>query len=139
LKAGLISPEDAVKLWDRVGPMLQRVVDHTEGELQPEDFLDNIVNNYMNLWLAVEDKEIIMAMVTQVIHYPRKKVLRVIAIAGKDFKEIHKEFNDMIESFAIQAGCSSLELWGRKGWKKMLPDWDSNYMVFTKGLTERMH
>jgi hypothetical protein len=138
LKAGLISPEDAVKIWDRVGPMLQKVVDHTEGELQPEDFLDNIVNKYMHLWLAVEDADILMAMVTQIIEYPRRKTLRIIALSGKNFKETHSQFNDMIESFAIQAGCSGLELWGRKGWKKMLPDWESNYIVFTKNLKERM-
>ena len=138
MTAGLISPEDAVKIWDRVGPMLQKVVDHTEGELQPEDFLDNIVNKYMHLWLAVEDADILMAMVTQIIEYPRRKTLRIIALSGKNFKETHSQFNDMIESFAIQAGCSGLELWGRKGWKKMLPDWESNYIVFTKNLKERM-
>ena len=138
MKAGLISPEDAVKIWDKVGPMLQKVVNHTEGELLPEDFLDNIVNGYMHLWLSVEDTEIIMAMVTQIIEYPRRKTLRIIAIAGKNFKETHSQFNDMIESFAIQTGCSGLELWGRKGWKKMLPDWESNYIVFTKNLKERM-
>ena len=85
MKAGLISPEDAVKIWDRVGPMLQKVVDHTEGELQPEDFLDNIVNKYMHLWLAVEDADILMAMVTQIIEYPRRKTLRIIALSGKNF------------------------------------------------------
>ena len=138
MKAGLISPEDAVKIWDKVGPMLQKVVDHTEGELLPEDFLDNIVNGYMHLWLSVEDTEITMVMVTQIIEYPRRKTLRIIAIAGENFKETHSQFNDMIESFAIQAGCSGLELWGRKGWKKMLPYWESNYIVFTKNLKERM-
>ena len=76
MRAGLISPEDAVQLWDRVGPMLQKVVDQTEGELLPDDFLDNIINNYMHLWLAVEDTEITMAMVTQIIEYPRRKTLR---------------------------------------------------------------
>lgn len=138
MKAGLISPEDAVKIWHRVEPMLQKVVDHTEGELQPEDFLENIVNKYMHLWLSVEDTEITMAMVTQIIEYPRRKTLRIIAISGKNFKKTHSQFNDIIESFAIQTGCSGLELWGRKGWKKMLPDWENNYIVFTKNLKERM-
>jgi hypothetical protein len=32
-----------------------------------------------------------------------------------------------------------MELWGRKGWKKMLPDWKDSYTVFTKELKERMH
>ena len=66
-----------------------------------------------------------------------KKVLRVISIAGSDFKRLY-EFNDMVESFAIRTGCSGMELWGRKGWKKLLPDWESNYIVYTKDLKHRM-
>ena len=92
MRAGLISPEDAVQLWDRVGPMLQKVVDQTEGELLPDDFLDNIINNYMHLWLAVEGTEITMAMVTQIIEYPRRKTLRIIALAGENFKETHSQY-----------------------------------------------
>jgi len=91
------------------------------------------------LWVAVEDGNIIISMVTQFIEYPQKKILRVTDIAGERFLEAHKKFNDMFESFAITNDCSALELWGRKGWKKMLPEWDSKYIVFTKDLTKRMH
>lgn len=78
-------------------------------------------------------------MVTQVIHYPQKQVLRVIALSGERFKEVHDTFISMVESFAIRIGCSALELWGRKGWKKLLPEWNDSYTVFTKDLKERMH
>jgi len=76
-------------------------------------------------------------MVTQIVTYPQKKILRVISIAGSDFKRLY-EFNDMVESFAIKTGCSGMELWGRKGWKKLLPDWESNYIVYSKDLKHRM-
>ena len=66
-------------------------------------------------------------MVTQIVTYPQKKILRVISIAGSDFKRLY-EFNDMVESFAIRSGCSGMELWGRKGWKKLLPDWKDTYI-----------
>jgi len=45
----------------------------------------------------------------------------------------------MFESFAIDNGCAALELWGRKGWKKMLPEWNDSYIVYTKEIKERMH
>lgn len=139
MKAHLISPEDVPYIWDNVGPMLAEIQEHSEGELKPDDFLDNLMTGNMQLWIATEDKEILMSMVTEIIKYPQKKILRVIAISGKNFKELHERFNDMIESFAIQHGCSAMELWGRKGWKKMLPDWKDSYIVFTKDLKERMH
>jgi hypothetical protein len=139
LKAHLISPEDVPYLWDNVGPMIAKVTDQTEGEFEPDDYLESLIMGHMQLWLATEDKEIIISMITQIIPYPQKRVLRVIALAGKNFKEVHDNFIDVLETFAIKSGCSSLELWGRKGWKKMLSDWDSKYIVFTKDLKSRMH
>ena len=91
----------------------------------------------MQLLICTEDKQMHSVMVTQIVPYPQKKILRVISIAGSDFKRLY-EFNDMVESFAIRVGCSSMELWGRKGWKKLLPDWESNYIVYTKDLKHRM-
>jgi hypothetical protein len=139
LKAHLIQPEDVAYLWDDVGPMLARVTERSEGEMEPDDYLETLTQGAMQLWIATEEKNITLAMVTQIISYPQKKVLRVIAISGEKFIEAHSQFNDMVEAFAIRVGCSSMELWGRKGWKKMLPDWKDSYIVFTKDLKERMH
>ena len=139
MKAHLIQPEDVAYLWDDVGPMLARVTERSEGEMEPDDYLEILTQGAMQLWIATEEKNITLAMVTQIISYPQKKVLRVIAISGERFIEVHSQFNDMVEAFAIRVGCSSMELWGRKGWKKMLPDWKDSYIVFTKDLKERMH
>lgn len=139
MKATLIRSEDAIHIWDKVAPMLSEVTKHSEGELDVDDFFDYISSGHMDLWIAIEDSKIIMSMVTQVVKYPQKQILRVIAISGERFKETHDNFIDMVESFAIRIGCSALELWGRKGWKKLLPDWKDSYIVYTKELKERMH
>jgi len=76
-------------------------------------------------------------MVTQFAIYPQKNILRIISMAGEDFEEI-RGFQDMVEAFAIKSGCSALEMWGRKGWKKLLPDWKDTYIVYTKDLKHRM-
>ena len=139
MKAHLIKPEDVACLWDDVGPMLQKVTERSEGEMEPDDYLETLTQGAMQLWIATEENSITLAMVTQIISYPQKKVLRVIAISGEKFIEAHSRFNDMVEAFAVRVGCSSMELWGRKGWKKMLPEWKDSYIVFTKDLQGRMH
>lgn len=139
MKAHIVSPEDVPYLWDSVGPMIAKVTKHSEGELETDDFLEQLIDGYMQLWIVTEDKKIIVSMVTQIIDYPQKRILRLIALAGKDFIEVHNNFIDMLESYAIKKQCSALELWGRKGWKKMLPDWKDSYIVFTKDLKKRMH
>ena len=136
-KAHLLQPEDVAYIWEDVAPMLARVTSHTEGELEPDDFIEPLTHGEMQLWIAIEDKELIAALITQVIPYPQKKVLRLISLAGEDFSKF-KDFISMVESFAIRSECSSLEMWGRKGWKKLLPDWKDSYIVFTKDIKERM-
>jgi len=139
LIAGIVDIKDVHHVWPRVEPLLDKVCHRSQGELLTKDYLSYIMNGDMQLWVALDEDKIVMSMVTQFIEYPQKRILRVIAIAGEKFSEAHKKFNDMFESFALTNNCSALELWGRKGWKKMLPDWDSKYIVFTKDLTKRMH
>ena len=134
-----MQPKDVAYIWKDIGPMLSRVTERSEGEMEPDDYLETLTHGTMQLWVATEEKNITLAMVTQIIPYPQKKVLRVIAISGERFIEAHSQFNDVIETFALRVGCSSMELWGRKGWKKMLPDWKDSYIVFTKDLQGRMH
>ena len=137
LKAQIVQPEDVAYIWDQVAPLLEKVKEHSEGEAEPDDFLEALTHGDMQLWIATEDSNMLSAMITQIVTYPQKQILRVISIAGSDFKRLY-EFNDMIESFAIRSGCSGRELWGRKGWKKLLPDWESNYIVYSKDLKHRM-
>jgi hypothetical protein len=137
LKAQIVQPEDIAYIWEEVSPLIEMARKHSEGELETDDFLEPLTHGDMQLWIATEDNNMHSAMVTQIVPYPQKQILRVILIAGSDFKRLY-EFNDMIESFAIKTGCSAMELWGRKGWKKMLPDWESNYIVYTKELKHRM-
>jgi len=137
VKAQIVAPEDVAYIWERVAPLLDEAQEHTEGEVESDDFLESLTHGDMQLWIATEGNELHSIMITQIITYPQKKVLRIISLAGSDFKRLY-QFNEMVESFAIKTGCTSLELWGRKGWKKLLPDWESNYIVYTKDLKHRM-
>ena len=137
MKAQIVAPEDVAYLWEHVSPLIDKVQRHTEGEVMADDFLEPLTHGDMQLWIATENKNLHSVMITQIIPYPQKQVLRVISLAGSEFEKLN-EFHAMLESFAIRTGCSSLELWGRKGWKKLLPDWESNYIVYTKDLKHRM-
>ena len=137
MKAHLLDPDDVEYVWDKVEPILARVVSRSEGELETEDILDLVTEGRMQLWIVAENKEIIAALVTQIITYPQKKVLRLVSLAGEDFNKF-KHFLDMVQSFAIQKDCIALELWGRKGWKKLLPEWKSEYIVYNKDIREKM-
>ena len=137
MKARIIQPEDVAYVWEEVAPLLDTVKEHTEGELETDDFLEPLTHGDMQLWIATEGSTVHGVMVTQLIPYPQKKILRIISLAGDNFEEL-REFQEMIEAFAVKTGCTALEMWGRKGWKKLLPDWEDTYVVYTKDLKHRM-
>ena len=137
LKAQIVQPEDVAYIWEEVAPLLEKVKEHTEGEFETDDYLEPLTHGDMHLWIATEYRDVKAAMVTQFAIYPQKNILRIVSMAGDDFEEI-RGFQDMIEAFAVRMGCSALEMWGRKGWKKLLPDWNDTYIVYTKDLKHRM-
>ena len=137
LKTHLLEPEDVAYMWESVAPLLARVSIHTEGELEPDDYIEPLTHGDMQLWIATEDKKIIAALITQIIPYPQKRILRLISLAGDEFDRF-KGCLDMVESFAIRNHCTALEMWGRKGWKRLLPEWKDSYIVYTKDIKSRM-
>jgi len=137
MRAHLLAPEDVAYVWEEVVPLLARVVPHTEGELEPDDYIEPLTHGDMQLWVVIENKHVNAALVTQIISYPQKRILRLISLAGDNVQEI-KDFLEMVEVFALKNGCTALEMWGRKGWKKLLSDWKDSYIVYTKDLKTRM-
>jgi len=137
MRAHLLEPEDVAYVWEEVVPLLARVAPHTEGEMEPDDYIEPLTHGDMQLWVVVENKRVNAALVTQIIPYPQKRILRLISLAGDNFQDI-KDFLEMVEVFALKNGCTALEMWGRKGWKKLLSDWKDSYIVYTKDLKTRM-
>jgi len=134
----LISPDDVSYIWETVLPHIEAMEPHSEGELSPVDFYEALTNAEMQLWVAIEKKEILASMITQIVPYPRKRVLRIISIGGEDMEK-WLGFMSLLEEWALSVGCTSLECWGRKGWLKVLKDWKCSYHIITKDLTARMH
>jgi len=135
---GLVSIEDIPYIWDQIESHLERAVPHSEGELEPDDFMSALADGEMQLWVALQEDIIVASMITQIASYPRKRVLKIITIAGED---MHKWIDNlyMVEDWALEHGCTSLECWGRKGWLKVLKDWKCSYHIITKDLKGRMH
>ena len=51
LKAQIVQPEDIAYIWDQVAPLLERVKEHSEGEAEPDDFLEALTHGDMQLWI----------------------------------------------------------------------------------------
>ena len=136
-KVVLVDPDDIQCVWDEVAPLMDVALKHSEGELLTEDLIEHLDNDDLRLWVAMKNDKVIAAMITEIITYPRKKILRVITLAGKDM-DLWYDFLPSVEGYALSKQCSALEAWTRKGMTRKLKDWRHSYDMITKDLKERM-
>ncbi len=131
---GLLVPPDMVStVWEYILPHIEAAAVHSEGELEPIDFYDDLVSGDMQLWLVLKETEVAATLITQIIPYPRKRVLRILCLGGKKMRNWYFLFNQ-VENFAILNDCVAIEAWARKGFERVLTDWKSSYQVLTKEL-----
>ena len=136
-----VAPKSIPYMWHQVKPLIDKALIHSNGELSSDDVLELLLSQRQHLVIGYDNpkegsyKEVLMATVTEVIQYPRKKVLRIIAWATKSGHDGEEWYNlfDTIEYIGKKSGCDYIEAWTRKGMAKKLK-WDHEYSVITKQL-----
>lgn len=128
-----VRPDDVKYIWDIVEPLIKKALNHAAGEMDSSDVLNLINKGREILWVGIKDKEIFCAGTTEIIHYPKKKVLRIITFATKPgyYYKLWGDFIDTLERFGKDNKCDAIEAWARKGLARKLK-WDNEYSVITK-------
>lgn len=128
-----IVPTTAVSnIWDSVKNLITKTNDDV---LNDNDIKKYLLNGDYTLWVAIDEqsKNVVAAMTTEFAYYPRDKVCRVVTLAGERMKEWIGNL-DMVEEWAKEQGCSYLDMYGRRGWIKVLTDWKEDSVLLRKKL-----
>ena len=133
----LVDADKVSSVWEEVYPLLEKAQVYAAGELDTQDFFDMIKNGDMQLWIAEDDDGIFAMMLTEFVQYPRKKVMRIVSIGGSEMHRWMKYF-PALEAAALSVGCTGFEIFGRKGWLRVLKDWKCSYHVLTKDIKHRL-
>ena len=72
-------------------------------------------------------------IITEIKSFPMMKVCRVW-LAGGDMTELVDVMLPDVEAWAKENGCARVEIVGRKGWKRALPNYREPYAVLHKEL-----
>lgn len=72
------------------------------------------------------------AIVTEIVDYPNRSVCR-IWLAGGDMGEL-LEGEKIVSDWAKSLGCHGMEIIGRKGWQKVLKEYEPTSIVLVKEL-----
>ena len=113
-----VNKEDAVKIWPMVEPFLISAMKRWLPVYFSSDLLEGVLEDKMQLWIITNNKEerLYGAALTQIIPYPRAKILNLFLLGGQDMKSWKDDMSNAIETFARSQGCDFLQSLGRRGW-----------------------
>jgi hypothetical protein len=97
-----------------------------------EDIEDGILSGEQLLWLAWDGNEILAAAATHITK-PLSKVCTLTACAGNE-RDRWLPLMEKIEQYAIDEGCSSMRIYGRKGWERVLTGYKAQHVILEKRL-----
>lgn len=120
------SPRDVV---DECRPWIEAALERSGGTHTFEDVKTAIEQGLMQLWPTPGG-----CIVTEIIDYPRKRVLNVFLGSG-ELEQI-LDMHASVEAWARAQGCVSLVMSGRWGWKRVLPKhgWKPTHLHFERGI-----
>lgn len=108
-------PADLVmRVWDKVTPILSRVVKPQTG-YRLDDVLTRLQLAQWQLWVIGDFQAI---AVTEIQVRPLHKVLWVQFIAGDRVDDWLEDWEAVLEAFAKANDCLAVEFNGRRGWHK---------------------
>lgn len=99
----------------RCRPWLEAALERSGGTHTLDDVVQAIIKGEMQFWPAPKG-----CAVTEIVNYPRKKVLHIF-LAGGEMEQII-DMDDSAVEFAKMNGCTGMSIAGRKGWKRVLKD-----------------
>ena len=117
-----VQSKDINNWWSVAEPYITDALKYGIGEYKPEDIKELCKQQQMQLWLFGDNKEIKGCFVTQILNYPQLKVLLVLLLGGKNFKEYKGEVDETLLRFGKEHDCKYVEFFGRKGWGNYLKD-----------------
>lgn len=103
-------------------PMFWPLVEDYFARVEQDDFsLEELrelaISRKAQLWLFCDGMQVIGAMLTEIIVFPRKKVLRPIIADGAKGLRCAKATRDVVFEWAKAQGCVEVEVIGRPGWE----------------------
>ena len=119
--------------WPVVRPLIEKALEHGGGKWGLHDVLASLLDGSRQLW-TVDDGKPIAAVVTEIRVYPTGAKAAVVFLAAGRRDADWLDWLETIKAWGRAGGCKWIELEGRRGWQRALPDWSLDRIVMSKEL-----
>jgi hypothetical protein len=106
---------------DRCRPYLDKMAAGSGGRYETADIVNAITAGQFHLWLMIEGPDILAALLTEVVNYPRSRAMRGIGIVGHRSRRWVATGHAAVElASRIYFGCDRMEALVQEGHERML-------------------
>jgi len=132
VEAVCVDPKRVHEVWPTVAPLIKKAM--ARGDLGTFDCVEaDVLSARALLWVAWADPFILGAAVTQIIGSEQGKVCLIVACGGKRV-DLWLNLIEKIEEYAKAESCRCTRIMGRKGWARLLSDYQIARVVIEKDL-----
>jgi len=119
----LLTPKQVVEHWRTIEPAIASALESSVGESTTYDYLTWLQDpNHYQCWVVQDEEIIVNVSITKINTYATHKSLHLVTTTGINGGrwDSYKEAHHTIEDYARGRGCRRIEMYGRKGWSRVL-------------------
>lgn len=130
-----VPPEHVETTFRILRDEVASIVARSNGRFLTQDLAAAIIAGEMLAWVVVTDDHRLLAVVLAEIRvYPRTKVCRLVACAGRERKKWLHLLSE-IEAWAASVGCTQMHAEARKGWAGELTEYKVTHLILEKDIS----
>lgn len=126
-----VPPELVPEIWPYVEELLSSASSRT-GLLDLRALLSDLSSGSSLLWVAIEDG-VLAAATTCICAVNGNRICELTACGGKD-RARWIDLLEQIEAYAKAEGCKSMRIYGRRGWQRVLKDYELTNIILERRL-----
>jgi hypothetical protein len=132
IEVSMVPPQYIDTCWSKVEPFAKAAADYTYGRYTADDIYDSVTEHGYQMWVAMEDSEFKGLVITNVITYPKRKLLAMQFCGGVDLKLWKKPMLELLQKFGSEMGCDGIESTGRPGWAKVFKNdgYEARWVIY---------
>jgi hypothetical protein len=128
-----IDPAQAHEFWPHVASLIKAAME--KGRLSSYADVEHAVRNGKALlWLAWNGEKIKAAAVTELTYANGEKFCTIVACGGHERSQWLPLIAGL-EAYGRTQGCAAMRIYGRRGWRKLLPEYRTRRVLLEKELT----
>ena len=124
-------PSDMIEvLWPQILPLVLPAIEKSKGEISPEGMRTRLIEDDERLIGVLDETTFIACFTLRIIDFETGvRKLNVIACGGTLLSEWWEEGWDLVKQTAKAVGCNAIQVIGRPGWERKIPDLHKCYTV----------